>query len=142
MPPSVATRLPFQIGERAIAIAIAVANREHFAEFVIRDAGGERLAPRRNVFDAAQADVEVASLRGLIERRELHLQELRRAAQLSRDQLGDLDVEADQLRGIARIGFNERRAAFGIAAPPQRLRCRRGRADCADHRDRDRSNVH
>ncbi len=113
--------LAFQIGERAIALAIAVADGEHFAELVIRDAGSERLAPRRNVFDAAQADVEVAALRGLIERGELHLQELRRPAKLAGDQLRDLDVEANELRGIARVGLDERRAAFGIAAPAQDL---------------------
>ena len=37
------------------------------------------------------------------------------------DQLRDLDVEADQLRGIARVGLDERRAAFGVAAPTEDL---------------------
>ena len=35
--------LPLQIGERAIAVAIAVAHGEHFAELVVRNAGGQRL---------------------------------------------------------------------------------------------------
>jgi hypothetical protein len=55
------------------------------------------------------------------------LQELRRAAQLSRDELGDLDVEANQLRWIAGVRFDKRRSALGITAPPQRLRCGGGR---------------
>ena len=78
-------------------------------------------APRRDVLDAAQADVEVAALRRLIERGERDLHELRRAAELARDQLRDLDVEADDLRRIARVGFDKRRAAFGVAAPAQGL---------------------
>ena len=111
----------FEIGKRAITAAIAFAHRDHFSELVIRDAGSKRLAPRRNVFDAAQSDLEVAPLRGLIERGELHLQELRCPAKLAGDQLRDLDVKANELRGIARVGLDERRAAFGIAAPAEDL---------------------
>ena len=34
----------------------------------------------------------------------------------------DLDFEADDASGIARIGFDERRATFGVATPPQLAR--------------------
>ena len=42
--------------------------------------------------------------------------------QLARDQLGDLDVEADELLRIRRIGLDKWRAAFRVAAPAQRRR--------------------
>ena len=59
--------------------------------------------------------------RRLIERRELHLDELRRSAELPRDQLGDLDVEAHQLLRIA--GSASTNGAPPSASPPQRKGC-------------------
>ena len=41
-----------------------------------------------------------------------------------RDQLRDLDVEADHRFGVARARLDERRAAFGIAGPAEPLRSR------------------
>ena len=45
--------------------------------------------------------------------------ESRCAAEPACNQLGDLDVEADEARWIVRVGFDERRAAFRIAAPAE-----------------------
>jgi hypothetical protein len=86
---------PAQVGERAEALAVGLPHGEHLAELVVRDAGRQGGAARRDVFDAAQADVEVAAPRGLVEAAEGHLHELRACARLARDELGDLDVEAD-----------------------------------------------
>ena len=108
-----------EIGERAEAIAIRLAHRQHFLEPIVRDAGGDSGTPARRVLDAAQADVEVAARRRLVERREGDLHELRRTTQLAGDQLGDLDVEANKLGRIGRVRFHKWRAAFGIAAPAQ-----------------------
>ncbi len=75
--------------------------------------------------------------RGLIERAERNLDELRRTSELARHQLRDLDVEADHLRGIGGVGLDKGRAALGVAAPAERrLRPeRRGRRD--DDQDRE-----
>src|SRR5581483_7396564 len=106
--------------ERAIAIAIRRSNGENLLKFVVRDGHGDRAAPSGCVLDAAEADVEIAALDGLIELGEGGLHEDGRPAELAGDELGDLDVEADDLRRMSRIRFDERGAAFGIAAPAQR----------------------
>ncbi len=41
------------------------------------------------------------------------------AAESAGDRRGDFDVESAHLRGIARVGLDERRAAFGVAAPDE-----------------------
>ena len=56
-----------EVGERAEAFAIGRTHRHHFAELVVRHAGGQRLAARGDVFNAAQPDVEVATPGRLIE---------------------------------------------------------------------------
>ena len=56
-------------------------------------------------------------------------------------ELRDLDIEADQLRWILRVCFDKRRAALGIASPPQRLGVGRRCADCAHQGDRNRANA-
>jgi len=53
----------------------------------------------------------------LIDLLKLHLHELRLPAEAFRDLVGHLDVEAAHDGRIARIGFNIRRAAFGISTP-------------------------
>src|SRR5215207_2167340 len=68
--------LALEIGERSISIAITRTDGQHLTKLVIRNAGGKRLPPSRDVFDPAQADVEIAAFRGLIERGELHLEKL------------------------------------------------------------------
>jgi hypothetical protein len=50
------------------------------------------------------------------------LHELRRPAELVREQLGELDVETHHALGILRVRFDVRRAAFGVAAPFERRR--------------------
>ena len=75
---------------------------------------------RRRVLDAVERDVEVAAGGGLIERRKGDLLEFRGPTQLLRDELRDLDVEAHDAPGIARVGFHVRRATFRIAGPAKR----------------------
>ena len=41
------------------------------------------------------------------------------AAEAGGEQLRDVDLEADDARRIGGIGLDERRAAFGVAAPAQ-----------------------
>ena len=120
-----ADALAAQIGERAEPRRVGVADAEHFAELVVRKRDRHRRAARRRVFDAAQADVGVAAGDALIDRAKRDVDELRRPAESGGEQLGDLDVEADEPIGVRGIGFDERRAAFGIAGPAQhaRLRC-------------------
>ena len=48
---------------------------------------------------------------------ELDLDESRRAVERARDELRDLDIEADDLARVARVGLDERRAALGVTAP-------------------------
>ena len=55
------------------------------------------------------------------------MDELRRAPEAAREQVGDLDVEADLRVRVRGVGFDKRRAALGIARPAERRRLRRGR---------------
>ncbi len=61
-----------EIGERAIARGVGVADAEDFAKFVVRNGRRERGPARRRVLDAAQRDVGIAPLDRLIERLEPH----------------------------------------------------------------------
>ena len=72
------------------------------------------------ILEARHAEVEVAALERLFDRRPLHLDELRLASESVRDHARDLDVEATHLRRIRRIRLDERRAALGVAAPTKR----------------------
>ena len=119
MPPSVATRLPAQILERAQPPGVLGSHRQHLAELVIGNGDGERRSPRRRVLDAAQPDIRVAARDRLIDRREGDHDESRRTAHAARDERRDLDVEADDLLGIGGIGLDERRAALRVAGPAQ-----------------------
>jgi hypothetical protein len=97
------------------------------------------LAARRQVLEPAQPDVEVAARDGGVEAGERDLHEARRAAKLASDERGNLDVEADDARRVGRIGFDERRAAFGVAAPAELGRgglCRRTRRKRRDEEKR------
>ena len=105
-----------QIGERAEARGVARPHGQHFAEFVVGDGDGERRASRRRVLDAAHPDVEVAARHRGVDRGDLD--EPRRPPE-PRDELGDLDVEADHARRVVRVGLDVRRAAFRVAAPAE-----------------------
>ena len=117
--PSVATRRPRRSAERPEPVLVGRSNGQHFAELVVRNRDREARAASRAVFDAAQADVEVAARRSRIDAREANLDEARRAPKRGCQQLCDVDVEPDDARRIVRIRLDERRAAFGIAAPSQ-----------------------
>ena len=54
-----------------------------------------------------------------VDRGEGDLHEPRLAAEAAGDRLGDLDVEAAHLRRVVRVGLDERRAPFRVAAPAQ-----------------------
>ena len=110
---------PAQIGERAKVSGVGVADAQDFAELVVRKRDGIAGPPRGRVFDAAQADVRVAAGNRLIDRCKGDLDEARLAAKALRDKLGDLDVEADDARWVGGIGFDVRRAAFGVARPSE-----------------------
>ncbi len=57
-----------QIRERAEARRVAVAHAEHFAKLIVRDRRRHGGATRGSVLDAAQADLSVAALDGLVDR--------------------------------------------------------------------------
>src|SRR6185369_6588276 len=76
-------------------------------------------AQLRPVFDTRQADVEIAALDRLLDRCPGDLYELRWTVQVTRDQLGNFDIEAAHARRVIRVGFYEGRAALGIAAPAE-----------------------
>jgi hypothetical protein len=116
-----------QILERAVSLAIPGAHGENFAELVIRDGDGEPGLAGGCVLEAAQADVEIAPDDGGVEAREPNLDETGCPAQLAREQRRDLDVEPDDARRIAWIGFDKWRASLGVAAPAElRRRLRAG----------------
>ena len=117
--------LAAQIGERAKAIAIALAHGEHFAEGVVGDAHLQLGALGGRILQAVHGEVEVAALHRLVERGKRHLHELWCAARSRGDELRDFDVEAAQDRRIVGVGLDKRGAAFGIRAPAQHRRLRR-----------------
>ena len=108
-----------QILQRAEALAVGLADGDHLAELVVRDAHRQLGALGRRIFHAAQRDVEIAALHRLIQRCEGRLDELRAASECVGNQPGDLDVEATEHRGIVRIGLDEGRPTLGVAAPAQ-----------------------
>ena len=131
MPLSVPTRRPAQVGERTELSGVRRADAQHLAKLIIRKRHRVAGPARGRVFDAAQSDVGVAAGDGLIDRRERDLDEAGLAAESSRDELGDLDIEADDARRVGGIGLDIRRAAFGVTGPSEKRRrlCqKRGRA--------------
>jgi hypothetical protein len=59
----------------------------------------------------------------LIDRGEGDVDELRSAINLSRNELGDFDIEADELIRAAGISFDKGRSAFRIARPTKFAGC-------------------
>jgi hypothetical protein len=114
-----------QVRERAEAVLVGGADGEDHAELVVRDRRGHSGPPRRDLLEAAEADLEVAAPQRLVDRRERDEGEPGLPVEVSGDEVGDVDFEADQTGGIGGIGFDVRGAAFGIAAPDQ------GRGSCA-----------
>ena len=94
---------------------------QDFAKLEVGDRGGEHRAASRRVLDAAHPDIEVAAGDGGVDRGERDLNEDRLPSQAARDRFGDLDIEAADPGRVARIRFDERRASFGVSAPPQDL---------------------
>ena len=121
MAPSVATRRPRRSSSVRKRSRSARADREDLAKLVVRDGDSQAGAAGGAVLDPAQADVEVAARGGRVEGREADLHEARNAAESVGEELRDLDIEADDARGVGRIGFDERRAAFGVTTPAQFL---------------------
>ena len=111
-----------QVGERPEAGHVRCPHAQHFAESIVGNGQGQRRSARQRVLDAAQADVRVAPGDGLVDRREHDLHELRRAPQAACEEAGDLDVEADLLLRMRRVGLDKRRAAFGVARPAKQAR--------------------
>src|SRR4029079_3232442 len=58
---------------------------------------------------------------GLDDRGEGDENELRGTTQPSGEEVGDLDIESNELIGIIGVGLDLGRAAFGIACPAERL---------------------
>ena len=112
-----------QILQRAEALAVALAHRDHLAELVVRDAHRQLGALGRRVFDAAQRDVEVAALDRLIERGEGRLDELRAAGRAPRRAAPATSTSKPRSTdGIVGIGLDEGRAALGVTAPAEHVR--------------------
>ena len=126
-----------QILQRAEALAIALADGDHLAELVVRDADRQLGALGRRVFDAAQRDVEVAALHGLIERGEGRLDELRAPAErLRRAAPATSTSKPRSTDGIVGVGLDEGRPALGVAAPAQHVRLLRRRARTGEPQQR------
>ena len=120
MPPSVADAAAPQIGERPVALRVGAADAQDLAEscstgIVVR----QRRAVGGRVFDAVEAEVRVAPGDRLGDGRKGDVDESRRASETARQQIGDLDLEADDAIGAGRIGLDIRRAAFGVSGPDQ-----------------------
>src|SRR5438034_1398898 len=79
-------------------------------------------APGGRILDAAEADIRVAARDGLIDRVERHELEARRPPDTARDEICDLDVEADERVWMRRVGLDKWSAALGIAGPPKLAR--------------------
>jgi hypothetical protein len=110
-----------QIAQRAVPVRVGCAHREHFAELVIGNRDRKAGAAGGAVLDAAQANVEITARCRGIDARETDLDEARRPAETRREQLRDLDVEANDMRRIIRICLDVRRSAFGITTPPKNI---------------------
>jgi hypothetical protein len=125
-----------KICERAEAWQVGLSDGENFAEFVVGNRDRVPLLPRGCVFEPTQADVEVSTRDSLVEARKGNLNEARYPSELRSQERRDIDVEADDASGIARVGFDKGRSAFGIAAPAQfdrRLRSGRGGKQQSDN---------
>jgi hypothetical protein len=113
-----------QIGKRVQPACVSIADRDHLTEGVVGNRRRHRRASRRRVFHAAQPDVRGAAFDRLVDRGVRDEEESRSSVQTAGDQLGNLDVEPADFRRVGGVGFDERRAAFGIARPFQfRLLC-------------------
>ena len=83
----------------------------------------------RRRLEPVEREVEIAAreqLEQLVPRALLHA---RADTELCRERVGELDLEADQARGLDRVRELERRAALRVGAPDQH-------AACADLRER------
>ena len=128
-----------KVGEGAETRRVGVAHAQHFAKLVVGNGGGHGGAPRRRVFNPAQADLGVAPLDGLIDGSKGNVDEPGFAPEAARDEIGDLDVEADEFIRLGGVRFDKRRAAFRVTRPEeftgafrrpgahgQRYQCREG----------------
>ena len=80
-----------------IPSCVGIAHGEHFAECVVGNRRRERGSACGRVFDAAQADIGVAARDRLIDGGEGDEDESGLTVEATRDQVGDLDIEADEL---------------------------------------------
>ena len=108
-----------KIGEGAETRSVRVAHAQHFTKLVIGNGRRHVGAPRRRVFDPAQADLGVAALDGLIDGCKGNVDETGFAPEPARDEIGDLDVESDDFVRLRGIRFDKRRAAFRVARPEE-----------------------
>ena len=76
-------------------------------------------APRRRVFNPAQADLGVAALDGLIDGSKGNVDEAGFAPEAARDEIGDLDVEANDFVRLGGVRFDKGRAAFRVTRPEE-----------------------
>ena len=106
-----------KVGEGAETRRVGIAHAQHFAELVVGNGGRHGVAPRRRVFDPAQADLGVAALDGLIDGGKRNVDESGFAPEAARDEIGDLDVEADDFVRLGGVRFDKRRATFRVARP-------------------------
>ena len=143
VPPSVATLLPRRSARDPNRGGVAVADAQHFAEFVVGQRDRHRRPPGRRVLDPAQADVGVVARDALVDRIEADVDELGPPVEASGEKVRDFDVEPDELIGPGRIGFDKRCAAFRISCPAKHLRRLgrpHGQRTCAENRHK-RSDV-
>ncbi len=120
VPLSVPTRRPRKSASCTKLSGVRRSDTQHLAKLIIRKGDSVAGPARGRVFDAAQSDVGVAPGNRLIDRRERDLDEAGRAAESACDELGDLDIEADDAGRVGWIGFDIGRAAFGVTGPSEK----------------------
>ena len=119
VPLSVPTRRPRKSASVTKLPGVRRSDAQHLAKLIIRKRDRVAGPARGRVFDAAQPDVGVAPGNRLIDRRERNLDKAGLAAESARDELGDLDIEADDASRVGGIGFDIRRTALGVAGPSE-----------------------
>jgi len=107
----------FKIGEGPKPGSVGIADAQHFAKLIVGNCRRHRRASHGCIFDAAEANLRIAPLDRLIDRGEGSVDELGYAIDLSRNKLGNFDIEADESIRMEGISFDEGRSALRIARP-------------------------
>jgi hypothetical protein len=110
---------PAQRGERARSVRVAAPDREPLGRDVVglRQEAHARLSGVASSPESARSKSPRASSSSSLSHAPCCMRAL--DTELCRERVGELDLEADRLRGLLRIGKLERRAALRVGAPHQ-----------------------